>query len=225
MPKPILTFGCVHIPFELPGYLSFLKKIHRKHSCRDKVVCTGDLTDWHAMSRHITEPDAPSAEEEYQMMLRKVGRLTRTFPKGVLVLGNHDNVPYRQLATLGMTKSVLRDPNKLYGLARGWKVEPLYHVDPQTDVLFEHGIGSGGPLGAINTAVKKRCSYVQSHIHQYGGINYRENHVDKIFGLNVGTLSDESSLALRYAKYSTMKGVKGCGVVYSSQEAYFEPMT
>jgi hypothetical protein len=180
--------------------------------------------DFHSMSRHVTETDALSPQSEYEQAKKWVKKLTTVFPEGELILGNHDFIPQRQMKEINLDPALLRPYNELYGLPEGWNVNPLYYVIPEWDVLCEHGINSAGKFGAINTAVQKRCSYVQGHTHASAGVMYTSNYKSTIFGLNTGWLGDEHSLAVRYAKYSIKKGVLGCGVVWGSEQAEFVPM-
>ena len=100
----------------------------------------------------------------------------------------------------------------------------MYYVVKEWNVLVEHGVGSAGKMGCLNTAILKRCSYVQGHTHSNAAVMYSSNYNSTIFGMNVGWLGDEGSLAVRYAKYAVKKGVLGCGVIYSGEHAEFIPM-
>lgn len=222
--RPFLVFGDCHAPYHHRLTIDFLKRVHRDYECRDEVICVGDLFDFHAMSRHETEPGAYSPLKEYQKALTFAKELTTVFPKGVLILGNHDRIPQRQLKTLNIPEELLKEPNDRYGLPKGWRVEPLCHVIKPWDVLIEHGDNSTGQSGAINTAITKRVSFVQGHAHAFAGVQYSANHESLIFGLNTGCLCDNSSLAMKYAAYARRKGILGCGVVYSSSYAIFVPM-
>ncbi len=222
--NPVLVFSDTHAPFAHENAIPFLKEVYKKEGC-GPVVCAGDLFDFHSMSRFTSEVDAPSPEDEYRKALKWAKKLVTAFPTGTLVLGNHDIIPRRQMQESGLAHSLLKDNNSLYGLGKGWKVEPLYHTIFQKKVLIEHGIGSGGMYGAINTAIAKRCSFVQGHTHSYAMVAFRSNYKNTIFGMNTGCLFDSDSLAARYGKYGKWKGVLGCGVVYAPDHAIFIPMT
>lgn len=222
--RPYLVIPDTHAPYNHPDAIEFLKHVHETYGCREEVIHVGDLMDFHSMSRHVAEPDCLSPEEEYARAKEWVGELTAVFPKGHMVVGNHDAIPQRQMKEVSLAPSMLRPNNQLYGLPEGWEVHPLYYVIPEWDVLVEHGICSSGKFGAINSAVQKRCSYVQGHTHSNAGVMYTSNYNSTIFGLNVGWLGDERSLAIRYAKYSIKRGVLGCGIVWGQAQAEFVPM-
>lgn len=224
---PVLILPDIHAPYHHPNAIEFFKYVHKLRGCRKRVVSVGDIVDFHSMSRHISETDADSPECEYEKALKFTAELCQAFPEGDVVLGNHDMIPQRQMKDIGLASSLLKQNNELYGLSSGWKVHPLYYViDPDGwNVLVEHGIGSGGKYGCANTAKEKRCSYVQGHTHSAAAVIYSQNHESSIFGMNVGCCVDSASLALRYGRYGTRKGVVGCGVVYSGSHAEFFPMS
>jgi hypothetical protein len=173
------------------------------------------------MSRHISEADADGAKKEYVKAREFVSELAKVFPNGDLVLGNHDLIPQRQMKELGLLTGLLRADHDLYNLPKSWNIHQHYHVIEPFDVLVEHGIGSAGKYGCANTAKEKRCSYVQGHVHSAAAVIYSTNYKSTIFGMNVGCLVDSGALAFRYGKYSTRKGVLGCGIVYSGSHAEF----
>lgn len=221
--KPIIIGSDDHAPFHHAGRLDFYAKL-KKENRGSRFVHAGDLIDFHAMSRHQTEIDAPNAEIEYVNALTFVKGLVKIFPKGDLVLGNHDMIPQRQMKSMGLTTNLLKNLNELYGLPKGWNIHLRYYVIPEFNVLVEHGIKSGGMYGCFRTAQKKRCSFVQGHTHAHAMVKYGTNYKDTIFGMNVGCGCDDSALAMRYSEYSVDKGVLACGIVNSSSNAHVIPM-
>jgi hypothetical protein len=228
MDKPKLICSDLHAPFHKENAIEFMAETQEAYGCDDEIICAGDIADFHSASRFVSELWAMSPEQEYEKFLEFMETFVSYFPKGTLVLGNHDMIPQRQMKEIGLPTSLLRTPNELYGLPDTWKIEPLFHVVEfdgyDRGVLVEHGNKSGGMYGCINTAVRKRTSFAQGHTHAYAGVMYRSNFKDTIFGLNTGCLCDESSLAMKYAEYNRDKGVPGCGVMYSPEHAIFEMM-
>jgi hypothetical protein len=221
--RPVLVFSDVHAPYHHKKALQFLSDTYAKWDC-GSIVCAGDLADFHYLSRHATEADAYNPRDEHRLLLKFTADLCKRFPRGVLVPGNHCRIPHRQMSSIGLDPSMLKCDRELYGLGKGWQVKQLYHTLFGGSVLVEHGDGSGGMYGAINSAISKRCSFIQGHIHAHAMVKYSQNYKDKIFGMNVGCLLDESSLAARYGKFFKNKGVLGCGIVVGPEEAYFVPM-
>ena len=223
--KPILVCSDFHMPYHHRHIIEFLKAVHRLWGCHDSIVHAGDLFDFHAMSKHLPELDTVGPDNEYSKALIAVQRFTSSFPYGVLVLGNHDRIPQRQMKEIRLSEKLLKTLNDLYGLPKSWKVETLFHTICNKQVLIEHSAeGTSGPQGALKGAIAKRSSYVKGHNHAYAGCLYHANHNSLIFGLNTGCGCDNKTLATRYAQYNLHKGVLGCGVVVNECEAYFVPM-
>lgn len=220
---PVIIGSDDHAPFNHEGRLEFYASLKRMNP-KASFVHAGDLFDFHAMSRHQTEVDADNPEVEYRRALEFVKGLVKVFPSGVLVLGNHDQIPQRQMTSIGLTPMLLKESRELYGLPKTWRVEPLYYVIKPWNVLVEHGVGSSGKLGCATTALAKRCSYVQGHTHAQACVKYMTNYADTIFGMNVGCGCNEGALAMRYAKHNVHKGVLGAGVVFGPDSAHFVTM-
>lgn len=222
--KPYLIVPDTHAPYQHANTIPFLKEVQKKYGCRDTVIHIGDILDFHGISRYTKELDAPTAKDEYTKAMKFTKEFCKAFPKGVLILGNHDCRPKSGLKELGIPLEMLKGYPELLGLGSGWKVEPLCYVIKEFDVLCEHGNNSTGPTGALSSAIYKRTSYVQGHAHSAAGILYSANHKDLIYGLNVGCLIDNSSIAMAYGEYLKKKGILGCGVVFSQNNAIFVPM-
>lgn len=224
MPKPYLIIPDTHAPYNHKDAIKFLKEVYNKYKCNDTVIHIGDIFDFHAISHYSKELDAPTAKDEYAKALQFSKELCRTFPKGVLILGNHDCRVKSQLKEIGVPTEMVKDYKDLLGLSKGWKVEPLCHIIKEFDVLCEHGNNSTGAIGALSTAIFKRTSFVQGHAHSAAGVLYSANHKSLIFGLNVGCLVDNTSIGMAYGEYMKKKGVLGCGLVFSGNHAEFIPM-
>ena len=214
------VFGDTHIPFDHPNYLKFVEDTFNSYGVTD-IVCTGDLVDNHAVSRHLTSPDAMGAKDEYYKTLEQVGKYTKTFPKVKMCRGNHDDIPVRQAATLGIPREYIKDLHETWDLPKTWEVKEQFVID---DVVYKHGISCGGKDGAFNTALVERMSTVIGHSHAYAGCKYAANSRSLIFGMNVGSGIDVDSYAMEYGKHSKYKPILGCGIVFNKNFAIFIPM-
>ena len=56
---PIGIFSDPHIPFDHPNYLRFCEDTFEAYGVK-RIICCGDLVDFHAISRHQTETCAHS---------------------------------------------------------------------------------------------------------------------------------------------------------------------
>lgn len=220
-PKGIVgVIGDTHMPFVHPNYIHFLEDTFTKYRA-DLVVSIGDLVDNHAISRHQTETSAASALTEYEQARETIEQYTKVFTKVSLLLGNHDLIPQRQAATLGIPKIYTKGFKELWGLPEGWTVQEQLIID---EVLYEHGTGYTGKSGALDKAVNAMQSCVIGHSHGYGGCQYKSNSKSIVFGLNAGCGVDIDAYAFAYGKYNRNRETIGCGIVFDNSSAIFVPM-
>lgn len=219
-PQAVGVIGDAHCPFNHPNYLQFCIDTFKKHRVK-QIVCIGDLVDNHAISRHPTEPNAHGAYAELDSALTEVQKFVKAFPHVKMCKGNHDEIPKRQAATIGIGDRYLKSYHDLWGLPKTWEIADEFIID---DVLYKHGINCGGKDGALNTAIQEQMSTVIGHMHSFGGCKYAANKREIIFGLNVGCGIDISRYAFAYSRHTKYRPTLGCGIVYSPNEAYFVPM-
>ena len=223
MANRILVIGDTHCPALHSGYIRFLKKIEKKHKC-NRVVHIGDLVDWNAISYHEKDPSMPSAGEEYRKALKQVRALKRAFPKVDHLIGNHDALPTRKAQTIGIPIEVMKDFKSLWVLDN-WTIHPRYHDLVIDDVIYRHGDkGKGGAMAAYKNAQSEFSSLVQGHLHAQAGIVYHANKEQCVFGMQTGCGVDGNHPSMNYGRIYAQKPIVGCGVVYSSKVAFFEPM-
>lgn len=218
--RPTLVFSDPHVPYHREGWIEFLQEIHKKYNCADTVICVGDLADHHAISRHNTEPDAIGDVDEMDKAYSEIQKLVEAFPNGIITLGNHDLIPYRQAAELGLSTRYMKSFGELWGLPKTWQVVDEIIVN---EVLYSHGMNGGGKDGAINKAISEQMSNVQGHYHAFGGCKYIATKRSLIFGLNTGCLCDPNSIAMAYGKHAKYRPTLGCGIVYNNNHATFIP--
>ena len=218
--KPVGVIGDLHAPFNHPNYIQFCKDTFKKYGV-GQIVCIGDLVDHHALSRHETEPDALGAYAELDKAIEQVELVVKAFPKAKMCYGNHDTIPVRQAATVGIGKRFLKSFQEVVGLPKTWELEDEFIIN---DVLYLHGINCNGENGAINKAKMECMSTVIGHAHSFAGCKYLVNPRNIRFGLNVGCGIDAKAYAFAYGKPLARRPILGCGIVYDSGRADFVPM-
>lgn len=228
-PKPIklkpvggatLVFGDIHAPFTHPNYLRFLLDTQAKYGA-DKVVCTGDIVDHHALSRFNSEPCAQGAYDEGDAAKKVIAQYAKAFPSLKMCMGNHDLIIERQAASVGIGKRFLRTFQDVYHLPKKWEFGEEFIID---GVVYKHGENCLGKNGALNAAILERMSTVIGHSHAWGGCNYSANKRSIVFGLNAGCGIDIDAYAFAYGKYDKNRPTLGCGIVFNSANAIFVPM-
>jgi hypothetical protein len=209
-----------HAPFAHPNHLEFLYDTFNAWKVT-RIVCIGDLVDWHAVSRFQTETDAMGTTTEYELAKEDVARVAKMFPVLDYIYGNHCTIIERRAAEVGVPAFALKAYRELMDFPDKWSVADRIIID---NVLYEHGIGCTGVNGAINKSMAAMQSCVIGHSHSFGGCLYRSNSKNLIFGLNSGCGIDIEAYAFRYGKHSKHRETLGCGIVKNSSEAYFVPM-
>ena len=154
-----------------------------------------------------------------------------TMPQGTLItridgkvaITGNCSLPERKAKMIGLPEEVLCDFAKLWDVS-GWTIHPRYSDLVIDDVIFRHGDkGKGGAMAAHKNAIAEFASVVQGHFHAQAGIVYHANKGDCVYGLQVGCGVDRKHPAMNYGRVYAAKPIVGCGVVYSSKLAFFEP--
>lgn len=210
----VLVIGDLHEPFCLEGYLSFCKKMYKKHKC-NKVVFIGDIIDSHYSSYHETDPDGMSAGDELTLAKKKIRKWYKTFPKADVVIGNHDRIVMRKAFSGGIPKIWIKDFTDVLEVA-SWNFVDRVVYD---DVQYLHGEG-----GTARTKCRAdMMSTVQGHLHTQCYTEWYVGAKFKVFGCQVGCGIDHDSYAMAYAKRGKKPAI-GCAVVIDGKTCINELM-
>jgi predicted phosphodiesterase len=211
------VIGDLHAPFARDGWLDFCKKIYKDYKC-DYVVQIGDLLDQYAFTRYVRDPDAYGAKHEIELAREMVNQMYKAFPKGFVVLGNHDTRLAKRAAETGIPKWLLASYAELIGLPKNWNLGEEIEID---EVKYFHGEGL-----SANTELAVRKvgqSVVYGHTHK-GSIAFKAMKKDLLFAMNVGCLIDQHAYAFEYAKHALEKSFIGVGVVIDGKQPILIPM-
>jgi len=213
----VLVVGDLHAPFTHRFYLDFLIEQYKRFYC-DKVVFIGDIVDNHAMSFHEVNVDGYSAGEELMRARRVLKPFYEAFPTATVVLGNHDNLPFRKASATGISRHVLKQPNEIWETPIGWDWKDELFVD---GVRYAHGTGMGK---ADKLSMATATSTVLGHWHSESYVKYHANHFTRVFSMQTGTGIDYKSYAYEYGKTFKFKPMLSCGIVWDGIEAIVVPM-
>ncbi len=205
----VLAIPDLHCPFSHRDALAFLKAVRRQYRT-DTTVCLGDEADAHALSQHDHDPDGKSAGDEYEAMLDRLRPFYAAFPRTRVAHSNHSARPFRRAAKFGIPSVYLRTYAEFMDAPKGWTWHESIDVD---GVMYVHGEGYGGPLGALKCAQANMGPVVIGHLHSYAGVLFNANPKFLFWGLNAGCLIDRHAYAFAYAKNTPAKPILGCGVV------------
>lgn len=206
--------GDTHLPYELEGYLEFCIDIFDRYGV-DTVVHIGDLIDNHALSFHESEPLLRNVTGELEDAREKLVAWYEAFPDLTLIQGNHDRLPARQLARLGMAASIfLRPLRDIYSMPEGWEIRDDLVID---NVLYHHGETATGVNGFRKDAEQRMISTVSGHNHSNAGISATATCQELVFGMAVGCGVDRKHMAFAYGRHFARKPIISCGVVYHGE--------
>ncbi len=129
----------MHIPYEHPDMLDFLKAVKKKYKPTD-VVCIGDEVDFHAMSFHDSDPNLLSAGDELELAIEKLKPIYKLFPEVTVVDSNHGSMAMRKALACGIPKGLIKSNNDALDAPDSWEwVNDVTIKTPLGDVYFCHG--------------------------------------------------------------------------------------
>ena len=214
--KKVLIFSDLHYPAHHPDTVKFLKAVKRKYKGFDKVVCNGDLVDFHACAqweRNRLLPDFPFELEEAVEQLKE---LFKVFPKVDMTWGNHDLRVAKKAAKEGLSTRFLRGFLEAVEAPKGWTLHSEVILRTPLDMVkIVHDVGSRLIWKAVSI---KGMNLVQGHRHTLFEIQYVANDLSLNWGMTTGCLIDHSHPAFNYARTSSgtdrmLKPLIGCGVI------------
>ncbi len=208
--KSVLVISDMHIPYHHPDTFAFLKAIKKKFK-PDNVVNIGDSVDFHNISMHDSNPDLPSAGDELNLTRKYLQELEKTFPEVTEVDSNHSSLVFRRALKYGLSTQFLKSYNEFLGVGKGWK-----WVDNLTLTLsngqrcfFTHGMSAD----ILKVSQAMGMNAVQGHYHTKFVISYWSNPDNLFFGMNVGCLTNQKSMAFEYAKNFKTRFIIGTGII------------
>lgn len=211
--KRILLISDAHGPYQHPDFFPFMRALKKKYK-PDLVISMGDLSDFHDISFHDSDPDLMSAGDELKALQKFAQDLEKIFPNLYIIGSNHGDLPARRAFASKMPKSFLRPYNEIYGVGKGWKfVDELYLEDGGKLYYFVHGISKNG----LKLAKERGVCTAQGHYHTEFRIDYASNPRDLLWSLQVGCLIDKDSLAFKYDALNQTRPIIGTGGVYFGQ--------
>lgn len=205
----VLVISDLQAPFEHHRYLDFLKKTYDKYRC-DTVVCIGDEVDFHALSDYDHDPDGYSAGHELKAAIAHLRPYYKAFPDVMVCHSNHAMRIFNKAFKAGIPSAAVRGLKEMLKAPNEWRWREKWEID---GVVYKHGLGYSGTLGALNAAKDEHKPCVIGHLHSDAGVLFFNNGDKVIFGLNVGCGIDSRAYAFAYGKDCRKKPVISCGVI------------
>jgi predicted phosphodiesterase len=214
MNSSVLVISDLHIPYHHQDAFEFLKALKKKYK-PDLIVNIGDELDHHAISMHEHNPDLMSAGDELKQSKEYVRDLEKIFPEMTLVHSNHSSLVYRRALKYGLPKDYLKSYNEFLGVGEGWKwVDDLtVTLSDNSRCFFTHGMSAD----VLKVAQQYGMNTVQGHYHTKFCIGYYSNPDALVWGMQVGCLINQKSMAFDYAKNFKSRFIVGCGMIIDGQ--------
>lgn len=209
----ILIVSDLHAPYMHKDAVAFLKAVKNKYK-PTRVIFSGDEADYQGISFHDHDPDLAAPGHELDKTIDALRPLYKMFPKAEILESNHGSLVLRKAIANGLSRRYFRTPGEILEAPKGW----TWHFDIAIKLpngnpcYFHHSKGAN---------VKKNSqamgsSFVQGHHHESFEIQYWGNPHALLFGMTVGCLVDNKSLAMAYNKNNLKRPVLGCGIIIDS---------
>lgn len=206
----ILCISDMHQPYSHPDLHEFLKSLKRKYK-PDVVVCLGDEVDKHAMSFHDSDPDLFSAGEELEKAIECLEPIYKLFPKMEVISSNHGDMVYRKAKHHGIPRAYLRDYGDVLKAPKGWRWhnDLVLKTSIGSEVYFHHGKSAD----VYKASQAMSMSMVQGHYHEKFNVHYWANPTGLYWGMQIGCLVNDRSLAFAYNKTNLKRPIIGLGII------------
>jgi len=209
MYKRILVISDLHIPYHHKDSFAFLREIKKLYK-PDFVVNIGDLLDFHAISMHDHNPDLYSAGDELKQSRIYIKELESLFPEVTEVDSNHSSLVFRRALKYEMSKEFLKGYGDFLGTKKWkWVDDLTLTMSNKQRCFFTHGRSAD----ILKVSQTMGMSAVQGHYHTKFVISYWANPDNLFFGMNVGCLINQKSMAFSYAKNFKTRFILGCGMI------------
>ena len=199
----------MHLPYQHKDSIKFLKEI-KKEFKPDTTISIGDLLDQHALSFHDSSPELYSAGHELDKAKEYVKELENIFPKLIEVDSNHSSMIYRRALKHGLPRAYLKDYGDFLETKKWkWVDDLTLTMSNGQRCFFTHGRSAD----VLKVSQTMGMSAVQGHYHTKFVISWWANPDNLFFGMNVGCLIDQKSMAFNYAKNFRTRFIIGCGII------------
>lgn len=199
----------MHQPYSHPDTLAFLTAIKKKFK-PTRIVSIGDEVDLHSISFHDHDPDLLGPGDELEAAILKLRPIYKLFPDMDILDSNHGSLVYRKAKHHGIPKSALRTYREILDAPRGWNWHDDLTIETSAgQIYFCHSKGSD----VMKVSQAMGMSVIQGHSHSIFDIRYWSNPNSLMFGMTVGCLINDKSLAFAYNRISVKRPVIGVGLV------------
>ena len=209
----ILLVSDMHLPYGHQDTLPFLAYLKAKYK-PTRVICLGDELDKHSLSFHSHDPDLASPSDELARALPMIKQLKKMFTKMDILESNHGSLAYRRAKANGIPRGYLKSYNDVLGVDSDW----VWHYEmtvtlPNGNKVYLHH-GKAADIKKLSTSLGM-CA-VSGHYHETFKVDYWANSLGLYWGMNVGCLINDKSLAFAYNNCNLKRPIVGTGLIINS---------
>lgn len=210
MNKSVLIISDQHHPYGHPDIVAFLRAIKKKYK-PDRIINIGDELDYHAASFHPSNVDLLGAGDELKTAIRRLQPIYKLFPKMDIMESNHGSMMFRKALHHGLPRRALKAYRDVLEAPQGW----VWHDD--LVITLSNGMkcyfchGKTGDILKLSQSMG--MSAVCGHFHEKFEVRYWGNSQGLFFGMIVGCLIENRSLAFAYNKLNLKRPVIGCAII------------
>ncbi len=199
-----------HFPYHHPDYLEFLVAVKKKYKPTE-VFHLGDLVDNAALNYHEKIPEMNDQTFEMGETYEEIQRLAEYFPVMKILVGNHDKLPLRKARTIGLHSRYIKDNTEVFDMPKTWTFhnEVIVNMQDGRDLMLRHNLTKH----PFKTAEHYETCYAQGHYHEDFLVWWKMDNKLNVWGATVGSLVDDTALAMEYNKSNLKRPVLGCMVV------------
>jgi hypothetical protein len=208
-----LMIGDVHLPYENPHALRFLKELKKDFEIPDaNIYSVGDIMDLYGFSRWPKSPDAKhTINQELELVREKIRKWSIAFPEMKIAESNHDQRVMRKALGADLPSQVIKGIEEIFEFPKGWEIRDQFIVMAnRVEFLVCHG--EEFPC-ALQAAIHYGVNVVQGHHHQKSGIQHARSRMQQLWGMETGCLVDRSSFAFEYGSKSKRKPINSSGLI------------
>jgi hypothetical protein len=192
-----------------------ISDLHAPYQHQDAVAFLSAIKDnFHAMSFHPSNAELYSAGDEFKAGQEVIWEIEDLFPKVTVLESNHGSMAYRKARVTGIPDAFLIPYKEILDVKHWEWVSLLELTLPNKQPCFmTHQINANARTAMTN----KMMSVVQGHFHEKFEVVYHGNGERLNFGMSVGCMINDNSMAFHYNKVFPKRPVIGCGMIIDSQ--------
>jgi hypothetical protein len=214
----VICISDLHSPYGHPDTIAFLKAIKDKYWSKAKNPCCtllGDEADFHAISFHDHSPDLMSPSDELKTAINRLKPIYNLFPKAYVLESNHGSMIYRKQSHHGLPRFVIKSYRDVLEAPKDWHwVKDLtLKLSDGTRVYFHHG--KSADVTKLSQTMSMNA--VQGHFHEKFTVEYWANPNGLFWGMQIGCLIHDDSLAFSYNNINLKRPIIGTGIILNGQ--------